>query len=41
MVVVVRELNFANDSDGLPLWLAAHTEPMSGCGGSPMGVRIS
>ncbi len=38
---VVREITFANDFDGLPLGLAAHTEPMSGCGTRPMGVRIS
>jgi len=36
-----REITFANDFDGLPLGLAAHTEPMRGCGTSPMGVRIS
>ena len=36
-----REITFANDFDGLPLGLAAHTEPMSGCGTRPMGVRIS
>jgi len=36
-----REITFANDFDGLPLGLAAHTEPMSGCGTSLMGVRIS
>ena len=36
-----REITFANDRDGLPLGLAAHTEPMRGCGTSPMGVRIS
>ena len=38
---LVREITFANDFDGLPLGLAAHTEPMSGCGTRPMGVRIS
>jgi hypothetical protein len=36
-----REITFANDFAGLPLGLAAHTEPMRGCGTSPMGVRIS
>ena len=36
-----REITFANDFDGLPLGLAAHTEPMRGCGTRPMGVRIS
>ena len=36
-----REITFANDFDGLPPGLAAHTEPMSGCGTRPMGVRIS
>jgi len=36
-----REITFANDLDGLPPGLAAHTDPMSGCGTSPMGVRIS
>ena len=36
-----REITFADDFDGLPLGLAAHTEPMRGCGTSPMGVRIS
>src|ERR1017187_5418409 len=41
VVLVVREITFANDFDGLPLGLAAHTEPMSGCGTRPMGVRIS
>ena len=35
------EITFANDFDGLPVGLAAHTEPMSGCGTRPMGVRIS
>ena len=38
---MLREITFANDFDGLPLGLAAHTEPMSGCGTRPMGVRIS
>ena len=41
VVLVVREITFANDFDGLPFGLAAHTEPMSGCGTRPMGVRIS
>ena len=41
VVLVVREITFAKDFDGLPLGLAAHTEPMSGCGTRPMGVRIS
>jgi len=41
VVLAVREITFANDFDGLPLGLAAHTEPMSGCGTRPMGVRIS
>jgi hypothetical protein len=36
-----REIAFANDFDGLPLGLAAHTDPMRGCGTGPMGVRIS
>ena len=36
-----REITLANDFDGLPLGLAAHTEPMSACGTSPIGVRIS
>ena len=36
-----REITFANDRDGLPLGLAAHTEPTRGCGTRPMGVRIS
>ena len=36
-----REITFANDFDGVPLGFAAHTEPMRGCGTSPMGVRIS
>ena len=36
-----REITFANDFDGLPLGLAAHTMPMRGCGTRPMGVRIS
>jgi hypothetical protein len=36
-----REITFANDFDGLPLGLAAHTEPRRGCGTRPMGVRIS
>ena len=36
-----REITFANDFDGLPLGLAAHTDPRRGCGTSPMGVRIS
>jgi len=27
-----REITFANDFDGLPLGLAAHTDPMRGCG---------
>jgi hypothetical protein len=40
VVLVVREITFANDFDGLPLGLAAQTEPMSGCGTRPMGVRI-
>ena len=35
-----REITFANERDGLPLGLAAHTEPMRGCGTRPMGVRI-
>jgi len=39
VVLVVREITFANDFDGLPLGLAAHTEPMSGCGTRPMGVE--
>jgi len=29
-VLVVREITFANDFDGLPPGVAAHTEPMSG-----------
>ena len=41
VVLMVREITFANDFDALPLGLAAHTEPMSGCGTRPMGVRIS
>ena len=41
VVLVVREITFANDFDGLPLGWAAHTEPMRGCGTRPMGVRIS
>ena len=41
VVLVVREITLANDFDGLPLGLAAHTEPMTGWGTSPMGVRIS
>ena len=41
VVLAVREITFANDFDGLPLGSAAHTEPMSGCGTRPMGVRIS
>jgi len=41
VLVGAREITFANDFDGLPFRLAAHTEPMSGCGTSPMGVRIS
>ena len=36
-----REITLATDFDGLPFGLAAHTEPMRGCGTSPMGVRIS
>jgi hypothetical protein len=36
-----REITFGNDFDGLPLGLAAHTDPMCGCGTRPMGVRIS
>ncbi len=36
-----REITFANDFDGLPLGLAAHTMPRRGCGTRPMGVRIS
>lgn len=41
VLLCAREITFANDFDGLPLGLAAHTEPMSGCGTRPMGVRIS
>ncbi len=41
VVLVLREITFANDFDGLPLGLAAHTEPISGCGTRPMGVSIS
>ena len=41
VVLAVREITLAHDFDGLPLGLAAHTEPMSGCGTSPMGVEIS
>src|SRR4030081_112102 len=40
VVLVVTEITFANDIDGLTLVLAAHTEPMSGCDTRPMGVRI-
>ena len=36
-----REITFANDFYGLPFGLAAHTQPMRGCGTRPMGVRIS
>ena len=36
-----RDTTLAKDFDGLPFGLAAHTEPMRGCGTSPMGVRIS
>ena len=41
VVLMPREITFANDFDGLPPGLAAHTEPMSGWGTRPMGVRIS
>jgi hypothetical protein len=40
VVLVVRAITFANDFDGLPLGLAAQTEPRRGCGMRPMGVRI-
>jgi hypothetical protein len=40
-MLVVREITSASDFDGLPLGLAAHTEPMSGCGTRPIGVKIS
>ena len=40
-LLCAREITFANDFDGLPFGLAAHTEPMRGCGTGPMGVRIS
>lgn len=32
LVLVVRGTTLTNDFDGSPLGLAAHTEPMSGCG---------
>src|ERR1700735_5147994 len=40
VLLLPREITLANDFDGLPLAQAAHTEPMSGCGTRPMGVRI-
>jgi len=35
-----REITFANDFDGLPLGLAAHTEPMRGCGTRPIIAEL-